>query len=70
MLTDKNDIRGIWAKHFENLATPSTNSNFDNTFVERVSASVQEFVTSYKNDPFEDLNEPLTCEEIANLFLN
>ena len=68
MLTDKNDIRGIWTKHFENLGSPSTNSNFDNTFVERVSASVQEFVTSYKNDPFEDLNEPLTYEEIANLF--
>ena len=36
-------------------------------FLDRVSASVQEFVTSYKNDPFRDLNDPNTYEEVANV---
>ena len=67
MLTDKNNIRGMWAEHFENLGTPSTNINSDSTFLDRVSASVQEFVTSCKNDPVEDLNEPLTYGEVANV---
>ena len=60
MVTDQNDIREMWAEHFRKLGTPSTNTNFDVAFLFRVSASVQEFVTSCKNDPFEDLNEPLT----------
>ena len=33
-------------------------------FLDRVSASVQEFVTSYKNDPFGD---PPTYEDVANV---
>ena len=48
MITDKNDIREMWAEHFEKLGTPSTNTNFDSVFLDRVSASVQEFMTSCK----------------------
>ena len=59
MITDKNDIRGMWAEHFEKLDTLSTNTNFDSTFLDRVSASVQEFVTSYKYDPFGDFKGQL-----------
>ena len=59
MITDKNDIRQMWAEHFEKLSTPSTNTNVDSVFLDRVSASVQEFMTSCKNDPFGDLNDPL-----------
>ena len=70
MITDKNDIRKMWAEHFEKLGTPSTNTNFDSAFLDRISASVQEFMTSCKNDPFGVLNEPLTYEEVANVFLN
>ena len=53
--------------HFEKLGTPSTNTNFDSEFLDRVSASVQEFMTSCKNDPFGDLNDPLRYEEVANV---
>ena len=67
MITDKNDIREMWAEHFEKLGTPSTNTNFDSVFLDRVSASVQEFMTSCKNDPFGDLNDPLRYEEVANV---
>ena len=67
MITDKNDTREMWAEHFEKLGTASTNTNFDSAFLDRVSASVQEFVTSCKNDLFGDLNEPLTYEEVANV---
>ena len=57
----------MWAERFEKLGTPLTNTNFDNVFLNRVSASVQEFVTSSKNDPFGDLNDPLSYEEVANV---
>ena len=45
MITDKNDIREMWAEHFEKLGAPSTNTNFDSVFLDRVSAIVQEFMT-------------------------
>ena len=67
MITDKNDIREMWAEHFEKLGTSSTNTNFDSLFLDRISASVQKFVTSCKNNPFGDLNELLTYEEVANV---
>ena len=67
MITDKNNIREMWAEHFEKLGTPSTNTNFDSVFLDRVSASVQEFMTSCKNDSFGDLNDPLRYEEVANV---
>ena len=67
MITDKNDFHEMWTEHFEKLGTPSINTNFDSVFLDRVSAVVQEFVTSCKNDPFGDLNCPLWCEEVANV---
>ena len=67
MITDNSDIREMWAEHFEKLGTPSTNTNFDSVFLDRVSASVQEFVTSCKNDPFGDLNDPLMYQSIPSL---
>ena len=67
MITDKNDIREMWAEHFEKLGTPSTNTNFNSVFLDRVIASVQEFMTSCKNDSFGDLNDPLRYEEVANV---
>ena len=48
MITDKNDIREMWAEHFEKLGTPSTNTNFDSVFLDRVGASVQEFMQNIK----------------------
>ena len=67
MITDKNDIRKMWAEHFEKLGTPSTSTNFDSVLLDRISASVQEFVTSCKNDPFGDLSDPLRYEEVVNV---
>ena len=67
MITDKNNIREMWAEHFEKLGTPSTNTDFDSAFLDRISSSVQKFLTSCKNDPFGDLNEPLTYEKVANV---
>ena len=67
MITEKNDIREMWAEHFEELGAPSTNTNFDSAFLDRVSASFQEFVMSCKNDPFGELNDPFTYEEVANV---
>ena len=37
-------------------------------FLDRVGASVQELITSCKNDPFGDLNDPLRYEEVANVY--
>ena len=67
IVTDKTNICEMWAEHFEKLGTPSTNTNFDSAFLDRVSANVQEFVTSCKNAPFGDLNDPFTYEEVANV---
>ena len=64
MITDKNDILEMWAEHFEKLGTPSIDTNFDSAFLDRVSASVQEFVTSCGNDPLGDLNDSLAYEEV------
>ena len=64
MITDKNDSREMWAEQFEKLGTPSTNTNFDSAFPDRVGASVQEF---FEVAPFGDLNDPLTYEEVANV---
>ena len=41
-----NGIRGMWAEHIEKLGLPSTKTNFDSAFIDRVGASVQEFVMS------------------------
>ena len=67
MINNKNDIHEMWAEHFEKLGTPLTNTNFDSAFLDRVSASVKEFLTSCKNDPFGDVNEPITYKEVENV---
>ena len=36
LITEKNLIRKMWADHFEALGTPSSNMNFDDNFVARV----------------------------------
>ena len=57
----------MWAEHFEKLGTPSTNTKFGSVFLDRVGANVQEFVTSCNNDPFGDINDPLSYEEVASV---
>ena len=42
LITDKNLIREMWVNHFEALGTPSNSENFDNNFLARVTASVED----------------------------
>ena len=42
LITDKNLIREMWINHFEALGTPSNSENFDNNFLARVTASVED----------------------------
>ena len=51
LITDINQIRNMWADHFEALGTPSESATYDNGF-------------AY---PGGILNEPLTYDEIANV---
>ena len=56
-ITDKKQIREMWAGHFGELGTPSENIQFDNDFFTRVTANVQEIFTSCTDDPSGVLSE-------------
>ena len=45
-ITNKKQIREMWAGHFEELGTPSENIQFDSDFLTRVTANVEEIFTS------------------------
>ena len=66
-ITDKKQIREMWAGHFEELGTPSENIQFDNDFLTHVTANVQEIFTSCTNDPSGVLSGPLQYEEDARV---
>ena len=42
LITDKKQIREMWADHFEELGTPSENTQFDSDFLTGVTTNVQE----------------------------
>ena len=42
LITDRNLIREMWVNHFEAPGTPSNSENFDNNFLARVTASVED----------------------------
>ena len=67
LITDINEIRIMWADHFEALGTPSESATYDNGFAALVSAHVEETVEACLDDPEGILNEPLTYDEIANV---
>ena len=67
LITDINEIRNMWADHFEALGTPSESATYDNGFAALVSAHVKETVEACLDDPGGILNEPLTYDEIANV---
>ena len=66
-ITDKKQIREMWAGHFEELCTPYENIQFDSDFPTRVTANVQEIFTSCTDDPSGLLNGPLQYEEVARV---
>ena len=59
LITDINEIRNMWADHFEALGTPSESATYDNGFAAQVSAHVKETFEACLDDPGEILNEPL-----------
>ena len=67
LITDINEIRNMWADHFEALGTPSESATYDNGFAALVSAHVKETVEACLDDSGGILNEPLTYDEIANV---
>ena len=44
MITDKNDIRDMWAGHFEELGPPDLHKDYDNNFAACISGYVANFV--------------------------
>ena len=70
LITDKNKIRNMWADHFEALGTPSSNTNYDNNFFDKVTTSVKEIFESCIRDPSGVLSEPLTYEEVVKVCSN
>ena len=67
LITDINEIRNMWADHFEALGTPSESATYDNGFAAQVSAHVKETFEACLDDPGGILNEPLTYDEIASV---
>ena len=66
-ITDKKQIREMWAGHFEELGTPSENIQFDSDFLTRLTANVQEIFTCCTDDPSVVLSGPLQYEEVARV---
>ena len=67
LLSDVDQIRDMWANHFEALGTPFTSSNFDNDFYDRVTTHVQGIFINCTEDSSGVLNEPLQYEEVAKV---
>ena len=51
LITDINEIRNMWADHFEALGTPSESATYDNGFGAQVSAHVKETSEACLDDP-------------------
>ena len=66
-ITDKKQIREMWAGHSGELGTPSENIQFDTDFCTRVTANVQEIFTSCTDDPSGVLSGPFQYEEVARV---
>ena len=60
LVTDKYDIRDMWADHFEELGTPDLHSDYDIDFAARVSAFVANFYKTCLDHPVGVLSEPLS----------
>ena len=67
MITDKGEIRDMWADHFEALGTPLAGMGFDDNFCARITNRVKELFEICVEDPSGVLNEPLVYEEVARL---
>ena len=66
LITDINEIRNMWADHFQALGTSSESATYDNGFAAQVSAHVRETFDACLDDRG-ILNDPLTYDEIASV---
>ena len=66
-ITDKNDIRDMWANHVEDLGKPSVSPCFDHEFSDRVATSIRNIFASRQNELPGTLNEPLQYQEVFNV---
>ena len=64
------DIRDMWADHFEALGTPTVNLNFDDEFADLISAYVQNIFQNCTSDATGALNESLTFADVASVCSN
>ena len=60
LITNENDIRDMWADHFEALGTPTVNLNFDNEFADLISTHVQTIFQNCTSDSTGALSGLLT----------
>ena len=67
LTTDKNDIRDMWANHFEDLGKPSVSPSFDHGFSDRVATCVRNIFASCQSELPGTLNEPLQYQEVFNV---
>ena len=70
LITKENDIRDMWADHFEALGTSTINLNFDNEFANLISTHVQTVFQTCTGDSTGALSGPLTYEEVASICSN
>ena len=68
-ITDKNDIRDMWANHFEDLGKHSVSPCFDHEFSDRVASRVRNIFASCQNELPRTFNEPLQYQEVFNVCL-
>ena len=66
-ITDKKQIREMWAGHFEELGAPSENIQVDSDFLTHVTVDVQEIFTFRTDDRSGVLSGPLQYEEVARV---
>ena len=66
-ITDKNNIRHMWANHFEDLGKPSVRPCIDHDFSDRVATCVRNIFASCQNELPRTLNEPLQYQEVFNV---
>ena len=65
LITKENDIRDMWADHFEASGTHTVNLNVDNKFSDLISTHVQNIFQNCTSDSTRALSGPLTYKEVA-----
>ena len=67
LISEKYDIRDMWADHFEELGTPDLHTDYDNNFAAHISALLANFCKTCLDHPVGFFSEPLSYEEVAKV---